>query len=73
LLALTVVTPVCAQTQALKTVRYTIFLDNGVVAGEQIVERPNLDTIDFLPALKNGDSYGVNLGMRSIASVGSCC
>ena len=45
MLALTVVTPVCAQTQALKTVRYTIFLDNGVVAGEQIVERPTLDTI----------------------------
>ena len=37
--------PVCAQTQALKTVRYTIFLDNGVVAGEQIVERLSLDTI----------------------------
>ena len=29
--------------------------------------------IDFLPAQKNGDSYDVNLGMRSIASVGSCC
>jgi hypothetical protein len=26
--------------------------------------------LDFRPALKNGDSYGVNLGVRSIASVG---
>ena len=37
--------PVCAQPQALKTLRYTILLDNGAVAGEQIVERPSLDTI----------------------------
>jgi imidazolonepropionase-like amidohydrolase len=37
--------PVCAQTQALKTLRYIILLDNGVVAGEQIVERPGLDMI----------------------------
>ena len=37
--------PVCAQPQALKTLRYTILLDNGVVAGEQIVERPTFDTI----------------------------
>ena len=43
--ALAVAMPVCAQTQALKTIRYTIFLDNGAVAGEQIVERPSLDTI----------------------------
>lgn len=37
--------PVCAQPQVLKTLRYTILLDNGAVAGEQIVERPSLDTI----------------------------
>ena len=44
-LVLATALPVCAQTQALKTVRYTIFLDNGAVAGEQIVEHPSLDTI----------------------------
>ena len=43
--ALVVAMPVFAQTQALKTIRYTIFLDNGAVAGEQIVERPTVDTI----------------------------
>ena len=37
--------PVCAQPQALKTLRYTILLDNGAVGGEQIVERPSLDTL----------------------------
>ena len=44
--ALTIFMPVCAQIQALKTIRYTIFLDNGAVAGEQIVERPSLDTVN---------------------------
>jgi len=44
-LVLAVATPVCAQTQALKTLRYIILLDNGAVAGEQIVERPSLNTI----------------------------
>ena len=44
-LVLTIALPVCAQTQALKTISYTIFLDNGAVAGEQIVEHPSLDTI----------------------------
>ncbi len=44
-LVLTTALPVCAQTQALKTIRYTIFLDNGAVAGEQIVEHLSPDTI----------------------------
>ena len=34
-----------AQAQAMKTIRYTILLDNGTVAGEQIVERLSPDTL----------------------------
>ena len=34
-----------AHAQVLKTTRYTILLDNGTVAGEQIVERTSQDTI----------------------------
>ena len=44
-IALSVAIPVCAQPQVLKTIRYIILLDNGAVAGEQIVERPGLDMI----------------------------
>ena len=39
------VVPVSAQTQAFKTLRYIILLDNGAVAGEQTVERLSFDTI----------------------------
>jgi len=45
LFLLVVVSPVKGQPQALKTIRYVILLDNGSIAGEQIVERPSLDTI----------------------------
>ncbi len=45
LVLLFVAWPVGAQPQALKTIRYVILLDNGSIAGEQIVERSSLDTI----------------------------
>ena len=78
--ALAVSLPVCAQIQALKTIRYTIFLDNGAVAGEQIVERTSVDTIkvhfDFKengrgPTLDEAIKVGPDLTMLDYKVTGS--
>ena len=45
LFALMVGLQTTALAQALSTIRYTILLDNGLLAGEQIVQRLNSDTI----------------------------